>query len=172
MRKYTTPLLVCVVTILLGLSSSYRNTLEAQVAADACVAGSAINVRSGAPITFGWVMDKTVPASATDPTPILQRIDGFYYQIDNQPRIEIFPTAGFECVTGFVGTVPYIARTLFGVGKGAHTLSVTAYNFQLDPQDQNTVIKQESAVASIPFVVTDPIQYGPPQPARNLSILR
>ena len=117
-------------------------------------------------------MDKTVPLSSTDPTPIIQRIDGFYYQIDNLPRVEIFPTPGFECVTGYVGMVPYIARTLFGVSKGAHTLSVIAYNFQLDPQDQNTVIKQESVAATIPFAVIDPIQYGPPQSPRFLSILR
>ncbi|MDQ3525805.1 MAG: hypothetical protein M3451_12225, partial [Chloroflexota bacterium] len=144
----------------------------AQAAADACSAPSgAFTVSSGAPFTVTWVVPATAPTSATDPTPVPNRINGFNLQIDSGVKQNIgLPTAGPACPAGtaHAGKIPYSYRTTSGVAKGSHTLSLSAWNYALDASGNPTTTQQESAAVSVPFAVVDLVQTGPPVPPVNV----
>lgn len=132
---------------------------------DVCTGPSgAFTVTSGAPFTAGWVMDATVPVSDTDNIQVPQRINGFYLQIDNGARQNIgLPAPGAACPAGTVqqGRIPYTYRVPFGGGKGAHTLTIIAWNYDLDASGNPTTTVRESVV-SVPFTAADPVRQGPP----------
>jgi hypothetical protein len=142
-------------------------------AQDACQTAIApFQVTSGAPFTVSWVMDSTVALSATDPTPVPQRIDGHYLQIDNGPRLELLIAPGLPCPTGtpMAGKLPYVFRSASGVSRGAHTATVTPWNYALDAAGLPTTFRQEGPAVSAPFAGVDPVQFGPPAGPSNLGI--
>ena len=131
-------------------------------------------VTSGSPYTVEWIMDATVPASATDPTLVPHRIDGFYLQIDAGTKADIKPTPGAPCPVGSVqaGKIPYIYRTTSGVARGSHTLTLSAYNFALGADGTPTTTRQEGPAVSVPFVGVDPVRVGPPTAPLGVIIKR
>jgi hypothetical protein len=147
-------------------------------AVDACQASvSPFTVTSGAPFTVAWVMDPLGPVSATDPTLVPQRIDGYSLQIDSGPKQDLIVAAlaaVAPCPVGtpMAGKIPYQVRTASGVGKGNHTASLSAWNFVLDSAGNPTTTRQEGSAVSIPFVGVDPVQAGPPNRPLNLGIKR
>lgn len=130
-------------------------------------------VTSGRPFTTVWLMDAKVPASPQDPTLVDQRIDGFYLQVDNGPKVDIGkPAPGTTCTGPLAGKIPYSFRVDSGVGKGAHTATLSAYNFQLNPDGSPTTVKQEGPAVSVPFSAVDPVQVGAPLAPVNITIWR
>jgi hypothetical protein len=122
-------------------------------------------IQSGAPPLVIWTMEPTVPASTTDPTPVPNRYNGFYIQVDTAPRLDIgLPQAGAACPAGSLraGDIPFAYRMPQGFSRGNHTMIVTTWNFAVDDLGNPTTTKQEAATAAIPFVVVDPILRGAP----------
>jgi hypothetical protein len=141
--------------------------------ADPCVVGAGASVlTSGAPFTLTWVMDAQVPASPTDPTFVPQRINGFVLQIDGGAKQDIAPTSGPPCSAGslYAGHIPYSYRSVTGVSKGAHSATVTAWNFILDDAGNPTYTRQEGPAVSVPFSAVDLMRLGPPSGAKNVII--
>lgn len=146
--------------------------------ADPCAVASAgpFTVSSGAPFTVTWLVPTTVPASATDPTPVPNRIDGFTVQVNNGVETDIGKATELPpCPASSpnAGKIPYSYRTVSGVSKGSYTFSVRAWNYVLDPVTfQPTNGKQGSAAVSIPFAAVDPVLLGPPPAPLNGIIKR
>jgi len=130
-------------------------------------------VTSGSPFTVQWIMADTV---AENNTTVPTRIEGFYLQIDGGEKFDIGKaTALTTCPstsTVYPNDLPFSFRTTSGVARGQHTLKISAWNFVLDSAGDPTTTKQESVVASIPFVAGDPIQYGPPVSPTNVVIIK
>lgn len=162
--------IVCVVAVLLATVS----TASAQDTCTPVAAGTVFTVTSGKAPTVSWLMAATVPTSATDPTPVPQRINGFTVQINTATPVDVNPAAMTPCPSGTTnaGKVPYMLTLQSGVPKGNHTLTVKAWNFVLDASGNPTTQRQESAAVSIPFVAGDLLQYGPPQTPTNGIISR
>jgi hypothetical protein len=137
-------------------------------------AAGTYTIYSGAPYTATWLVEPTTTVSASDPTVVPARYDGFYVQVDTQPRSKVTPVAGAPCPAGNnqTGMIPYVLRVASGVSKGAHTFTVTAFNYLLDANGAPTAIEQESAAVSVPFAAVDPVALGPPKPIRNAIIKR
>ena len=132
-------------------------------------------VTSGAPFTVMWLMLDTVPASATDPTLVPNRYNGFYIQIDGGPKTDIgLATAAAACLstTPHPGDIPFSYRTPTGVARGQHSLKISAWNFALDGAGNPTTTKQESVVVTLPFTAGDPILFGPPGTPFNVAITK
>jgi len=134
-------------------------------------------VTSGRPFTAVWLMDAMVQANPpTDPTLVPARIDGFYLQIDSQPRVDtgpIAPSAPCPVGTPNAGKLPFSwTSSVGGVSRGTHTFTVRGWNFQLDTQGVPTTTRQEGVVASIPFSAVDLVQVGAPLAPTNAIIRR
>jgi len=142
---------------------------------DPCVAAAPpYTVTSGAPFTVAWLMAPTVPFSPTNPTPVPNRHNGFYLQIDSTMRQDIGkPSAGAPCPAGTprAGFLPYSFRTSQGVSRGAHTVVITPWNFTLAADGTETTQRQDGEASSIPFDAGDPtVLTGPPGPPQNGSV--
>lgn len=119
-------------------------------------------VTSGAPFTVGWLMTDTVTENNIT---VPNRYDGFYLQIDGGPTIDIgLATALPPCsaTSSRPGDKPYNYVTPQGVSRGAHTLKINAWNYELDSAGNPTQTRQVGVVASVPFTAGDPILFGPP----------
>ena len=161
------------VVVLLGFAAG------ASAQTDPCTAvpaGTTFTVTSGSPFTVAWVMDATVLAD-DGVTQVPQRISGFYLRIDAGAKLDIPTLAGSPCPAGttHAGKIPYTHRTSTGVARGAHTAYLSAWNFQQDCSSGvcvDTSVRQESAVASVPFAAVDPRHTGPPKVPVNILITR
>lgn len=139
--------------------------------------GTVFAVTSGRPYRIGWVLPATGPANASDPTPVPNRVNGFYVALDDQQAkvdIGLPAPAGPPCPAGtsYAGMIPYEHTMSAGVGRGEHRVFVSAWNYVVAPNGIETLVKQESEVASVPFVGVDLMMYGPPMGPINPVIKR
>ena len=139
-------------------------------------AGTNFVVTSGSPFTVAWVMDATVLAD-DGVTQVPQRINGFYLRIDAGAKLDIPTLAGAPCPAGTqqAGKIPYTHRTSTGVARGPHNAYLSAWNFAQDCSSGtcvDTSVRQESAVATVPFAAVDPRHTGPPRVPANVVISR
>jgi hypothetical protein len=153
------------------------STVSAQNVQDACVVippGTVFTVTSGAPFTLMWIMPATGPASATDPTPVPMRIDGFYLAIDTGNRMSISAMQGSPCPAGTpnAGKIPYMHRTTSGVARGSHEARLTAWNYIVDSNGNSTGVPQDGETTIVPFGAVDAVMQGPPPAPTNTSIRR
>jgi hypothetical protein len=81
------------------------------------------------PLTIAW----TQPAN--------DRIDGFYLRRDGGPRLDLGSIPSTETCPD--GRKVYRA-TIQGFPAGSHTISVTAWNYKLDANEQPTTERQLS----------------------------
>lgn len=165
---------ILVATLMLLALSALPAQAQSQ---DVCTTVSTppFTLTTGAPYTIAWLMDATVPLSDTDPTLVPQRIDGFTIQVDAGVKQEIGVPAASTCATGTLnaGKLAYSFRTASGVAKGSHTLTLTPWNFAIDPVTGaiTTTVAPGPPVA-IPFVVVDPVRVGPPTAPKNAKVKR
>jgi hypothetical protein len=166
-------LLISVVVILLPALASAQ-TMPPEV----CNVGvQPFVVPSGAPFGVTFVMPASVQVSATDPTQVPLRVNGYTAWIDAGPRHEISPTpvgAGDPCPQGtsFAGQRPFEFRVPEGVSRGTHTFTLVAWNWKLDALGNPTSIRQEGPAVVVPFVGADPVHEGPPPAPKNVIIRR
>jgi hypothetical protein len=165
-------LLFLVCGLLLGTSPVLAQTVQ-----DACLAvpSGTQTVTTGRAFKLGWVVETMVPASATDPTLVPMRVDGFYLIIDGGAKQDIGkPAPGIVCAIGtaFAGRTPYLYQVSTGVPKGAHTAALSVYNFVLDANGAPTTSRLESAAFTLPFSAVDAISSGPPLMPQGVKIYR
>lgn len=143
------------------------------VVGDACTTATGpFTVTSAKPFTVTWVQDAKVPASPTDPTLVDERINGFTYSLDGAAPVDFTPQSGAACAAGTsqAGRIPYLFVMPSGMAKGAHTISITAWNFVLNADGTPTTTRQLGVPTSVPFVGIDPMKTGPPLSPKNGKI--
>ena len=160
--------------LLMVLGLSCLSSAQAPSLTEACLPGTPpYIVTSAKPFTVTWVQAATVPVSPTDPTLVPERINGFTYVLDSGAAVDFVPTSGPACVGGTnAGKIPYLYAMPSGVPKGSHTLSVTAWNYVLNPDGTNSSSRQSGAATAIPFDAIDPVKLGPPGAPANGRIYR
>lgn len=158
---------------------------------DPCVSGGADILTTGKAFSVKWTMAQTVQASASDPTLVPNRYNGFYLQIDAVPEVDV-PLTTSEigiCPAGTARQGDKIYQyNSQGVQKGNHTLTVLSWNWapllnpdgtpQLNPDGTpkySTTQRLRGAPAVVPFSANDalvPTLLGPPPAPFNTRIIK
>jgi hypothetical protein len=153
----------------------FASVVSAQTNQDACVPSPGpFTVTSGRPFTVLWTVPPTEPRAVDDPTPVPTRWDGFYIQIDSDPRQSVTVLAGSACPAGtpLAGHIPFLYRNEFGATRGQHWLRVTLWRFKKDENGNTTTERAESDALTIPFSAADVFLDPKPPAPSGVKIVR